>query len=68
MHKDPSIIVNINLREAKLKKKVREHLQSLGLQRSDSGALRPREIPKMAIRALHNSQRAESGYLQTKSS
>lgn len=59
MHKDPSIIVNINLREAKLKKKVREHLQSLGFTRSDSGALQAPGNTKDVIRALHSSQRAE---------
>ncbi len=59
MHKYPSIIVNINLREAKLKKKVREHLQSLGFTRSDSGALQAPGNTKDVIRALHSSQRAE---------
>ena len=59
MQKDPSIIVNVNPREAKLKKKVREHLQSLGFTRSDAGALQAPGNTKDVIRALHSAQRAE---------
>jgi hypothetical protein len=59
MHKDPSIIVNVNLREARLKKKVREHLQSLGFTKSDAGALQAPGNTKEVIRTLHSAQRAE---------
>ncbi|HIE8535609.1 TPA: Druantia anti-phage system protein DruA [Klebsiella variicola subsp. variicola] len=59
MHKDPSIIVNVNLREARLKKKVREHLQSLGFTKSDVGALQAPGNTKEVIRTLHSAQRAE---------
>ena len=59
MHKDPSIIVNVNLREARLKKKVREHLQSLGFTKSVAGALQAPGNTKEVIRTLHSAQRAE---------
>ncbi|TBM06313.1 DUF4338 domain-containing protein [Hafnia paralvei] len=59
MHKDPSIIVNVNLREARLKKKVREHLKSLGFTKSDAGALQAPGNTKEVIRTLHSAQRAE---------
>ncbi|MEN4975771.1 Druantia anti-phage system protein DruA [Pantoea eucalypti] len=62
MHKDPSIIVNVNLREARLKKKVREHLQSLGFTKSDAGALQAPGNTKEVIRTLHSAQRAERLY------
>lgn len=59
MNKDPSIIVNVNPREAKLKKKLREHLQSLGFTKSDAGALQAPGNTKDVIRTLHSGQRSE---------
>lgn len=59
MHKDPSIIINVNPREAKLKKKLREHLQSLGFTKSDTGALQAPGNTKDVIRTLHSGQRSE---------
>lgn len=59
MYKDPSIIVNVNPREAKLKKKLREHLQSLGFTKSDSGMLQAPGDTKDVIRTLHSAQRSE---------
>jgi len=49
----------VNLREARLKKKVREHLQSLGFTKSDAGALQAPGNTKEVIRTLHSAQRAE---------
>ncbi|OIX91180.1 hypothetical protein BFS14_23815 [Serratia fonticola] len=59
MNNDPSIIVNVNPREAKLKKKLREHLQSLGFTKSDAGALQAPGNTKDVIRTLHSGQRSE---------
>ncbi|BFI59100.1 TPA: DUF4338 domain-containing protein [Yersinia enterocolitica] len=59
MHKDPSIVINVNPREAKLKKKLREHLQSLGFTKSDAGALQAPGNTKDIIRTLHSGQRSE---------
>lgn len=59
MQKNPSTIINVSPREAKLKKKVREHLQSLGFTKSDTGSLQSPGNSKDVIRALHSTQRFE---------
>ena len=53
------IISGVNPREANLKRKVREHLHSLGFTRTDEGALRAPGSDKEAIRVLHGAQREE---------
>lgn len=52
-------IVSVNLREARLKRKIREHLQSLGFTKTKEGNLRPPGNTKEAIRSLHHAQREE---------
>ncbi|WP_151884162.1 Druantia anti-phage system protein DruA, partial [Pseudomonas putida] len=53
------IIAGVNPREANLKRKVREHLHTLGFTRTDEGALRAPGSDKEAIRVLHGAQREE---------
>ncbi|MGL5397887.1 MAG: Druantia anti-phage system protein DruA [Shewanella sp.] len=52
-------IICINPREANLKRKLREHLQSLGFTKSSEGGLQAPGNTKDAIRSLHRSQRDE---------
>ncbi|MGE4404257.1 Druantia anti-phage system protein DruA [Pseudomonas sp.] len=52
-------IIGVNLREAGLKRKLREHLHSLGFTRTAEGALCAPGNSKDAIRTLHNAQREE---------
>ncbi|WP_323885078.1 Druantia anti-phage system protein DruA [Aeromonas hydrophila] len=52
-------IICINPREANLKRKLREHLQSLGFTKSSEGVLQAPGNTKDAIRSLHRSQRDE---------
>ncbi|QJI37906.1 Druantia anti-phage system protein DruA [Pseudomonas sp. ADAK13] len=59
MPKGDAIIIGVNLREANLKRKLREHLHSLGFTKTDEGALRPPGNGKEAIRTLHSAQREE---------
>lgn len=59
MPKGSPAVVRINPREANLKRKLREHLQTLGFTKSDEGVLQPPGHGKDAIRALHRSQRDE---------
>lgn len=59
MPKGNVIVVDVNLREAKLKRKLREHLQSLGFTKSDEGALQAPGSTKDVIRSLHRGQRAD---------
>ncbi|WLG78779.1 DUF4338 domain-containing protein [Pseudomonas sp. FP1911] len=54
-----AIIVGVNPREANLKRKLREHLHSLGFTKSAEGALRAPGNSKDAIRTLHSAQREE---------
>ncbi|WP_368607692.1 Druantia anti-phage system protein DruA [Pseudomonas fulva] len=53
------IIAGVNPREANLKRKLREHLHTLGFTRTDEGALRAPGNNKDAIRVLHGAQREE---------
>ncbi|SET80883.1 Druantia anti-phage system protein DruA [Pseudomonas graminis] len=57
--KGDAIIIGVNLREANLKRKLREHLHFLGFTKTDEGALRPPGNGKDAIRTLHSAQREE---------
>ena len=50
-------VINITTREANLKRKVRQHLQILGFQKSVDGALQIRGSGKDVIRTLHRPQR-----------
>lgn len=59
MPKGVTTTVNVNLREANLKRKLREHLQSLGFTKSDEGALQAPGTSKDVIRSLHCAQREE---------
>lgn len=52
-------IIRVNPREANLKRKLREHLQSLGFTKSPEGALQAPGNTKDAIRSLHRAQRDE---------
>lgn len=54
-----AIIIGVNLREASLKRKLREHLHSLGFTKTAEGALRAPGNSKDAIRTLHSAQREE---------
>lgn len=54
-----AIIVGVNPREANLKRKLREHLHSLGFTKTAEGALRAPGNSKEAIRTLHSAQREE---------
>lgn len=53
------VIVGVNPREANLKRKLREHLHSLGFTKTAEGALRAPGNSKDAIRTLHSAQREE---------
>ena len=59
MPKGDAIIIGVNPREANLKRKLREHLHSLGFTKTDEGALRAPGNTKDAIRTLHSAQREE---------
>lgn len=59
MPKGNTVVVSVNPREANLKRKVREHLHSLGFTKSEEGALQPPGNTKDAIRSLHHAQREE---------
>ncbi|KJH65670.1 Druantia anti-phage system protein DruA [Chromobacterium violaceum] len=59
MPKGYTTVVRINPREANLKRKLREHLQSLGFTKSEEGALQAPGNGKDAIRSLHRAQREE---------
>lgn len=52
-------IVSVDLREANLKRKLREHLQSLGFTKSLEGTLQAPGTGKDSIRSLHSFQRQE---------
>ncbi|EMN7029603.1 Druantia anti-phage system protein DruA [Pseudomonas aeruginosa] len=52
-------IIGVNLREANLKRKLREHLHSLGFTKTAEGALRAPGNGKDSIRTLHSAQREE---------
>ncbi|WP_059002900.1 Druantia anti-phage system protein DruA [Pseudomonas syringae] len=54
-----AIIIGVNLREANLKRKLREHLHSLGFTKTAEGALCAPGNGKEAIRTLHSAQREE---------
>ncbi|BCD83688.1 hypothetical protein PSm6_00950 [Pseudomonas solani] len=54
-----AIVIGVNLREASLKRKLREHLHSLGFTRTPEGALAAPGNSKDAIRTLHSAQREE---------
>lgn len=59
MHKDPLEIASVNPCEANLKNKIREHLQSLGFTKSNTGTLQAPGNTKDVIRSLHSVQRSE---------
>ncbi|MCR9772590.1 DUF4338 domain-containing protein [Vibrio harveyi] len=52
-------VVSVNLKEAQLKRKLREHLHSLGFTKSENGALLAPGNSKEVIRSLHQAQRKE---------
>lgn len=54
-----AIVIGVNLREANLKRKLREHLHLLGFTRTAEGALLAPGSSKDAIRTLHSAQREE---------
>lgn len=53
------IVISAQPREANLKRKLREHLHSLGFTKSQDGALQAPGNTKDAIRAIHQAQREE---------
>ncbi|WP_413731483.1 Druantia anti-phage system protein DruA [Sodalis sp. RH20] len=59
MPKGNTVVVSVNPREANLKRKLREHLQSLGFTRSEEGGLRAPGSTKDVIRTLHRAQRED---------
>lgn len=50
-------VINVDLTEARLKRRIREHLRTLGFRRDESGALMPPREGKNGIRSLHRAQR-----------
>lgn len=52
-------IVALDMREARLRRKVREHLRSLGFTRTAEGLLAPPALDKPTYRKLHEPQRLE---------
>ncbi|ELV8728943.1 DUF4338 domain-containing protein [Vibrio fluvialis] len=52
-------VVSVNLKEAQLKRKLREHLHSLGFTKSKNGSLLAPGNSKEVIRSLHQAQRKE---------
>ena len=50
-------VVRIAAREARLRRKVREHLRELGYTRGPGGILVPPSLNKASYRSLHLSQR-----------
>lgn len=52
-------VISVQPREANLKRKLREHLHSLGFTKSQDGALQAPGNTKDAIRAIHQAQREE---------
>lgn len=59
MNEHDNTVVNISLREANLKRKLRRHLRALGYVKSDKGDLVVPEGGKEIIRSLHSRQREE---------
>lgn len=59
MAQSHAIVIEVNPREAILKRKLREHLRSLGFTKTPDGALRAPGEGKEAIRTLHSAQREE---------
>lgn len=59
MSNEDATIIKINLREASLKRKLREHLHSLGFTKSEEGSLQSPGDSKETIRFLHSAQREE---------
>lgn len=59
MAQSHAIVIEVNPREALLKRKLREHLHSLGFTKTADGALRAPGEGKEAIRTLHSAQREE---------
>ncbi len=57
MKKKTSKIVNISLRPATLKRKIRKHLRALGFRKTKDGFLYVADESKDSIRLLHASQR-----------
>jgi hypothetical protein len=51
-------LLELNMREAKLKRRLRRHLSSLGYTRSQNGNLVLQDVGKETIRQLHAPQRA----------
>ena len=52
-------VVSVNLKEAQLKRKLREHLHSLGFTKSEDGSLLAPGNSKEVIRSMHQAQRKE---------
>jgi hypothetical protein len=50
-------VINVDLAGARLKKRIREHLRTLGFGRDENGALMPPGEGKDVIRSLHRAQR-----------
>lgn len=51
--------IQLDAREASLKRKIRRHLRTLGFRKSDQGALEIAGSDKDLIRAMHSSQRRD---------
>ncbi|MCW0371615.1 DUF4338 domain-containing protein [Xanthomonas sacchari] len=52
-------IIELSVREARLKRLVRKHLRDLGFQRAPDGSLQPPSLDKESYRRFHRSQRAD---------
>ena len=57
--KKRSVVVSAFTLEARLKRRIREHLRKLGFERGPGGALAPPSSSKESIRALHFEQRRD---------
>lgn len=54
-----SNIIQLQAREARLKRRIREHFRKLGFERSVDGSLQTSSLDKDAYRAIHAHQRAK---------
>jgi hypothetical protein len=52
-------VISISAREARLRRRVREHLHALGFTKTSDGLLAPPSLDKSSYRLLHRSQRLE---------
>src|ERR1035441_9454758 len=57
MGKSRGAVITVSTREASLKRRLRNHLRSLGFHKAEDGTLTPPGEGKDVIRAIHSAQR-----------